>query len=279
MSDDDTADVVNAAAVQLPGRISLLSCDRIGANCARNIALHHSTADLIAYVDDDAIPAPSWSATVLHTFAEVGPHVGALAGAIEPAWEGEVPHWLTPDIAVYYSALDLGDSRRPLAAHESFVSANVAFRRNALVAAGGFHEKLGRVGASLFSNDEVYTCRVLQRTGWTILYEPQMRVRHSVAASRLNWQWLTKRLYQQGRSDVAMWALLDPPQTRMAHVQHCLDYLLRWTWNCRRIVFARCAETRRRATCASYLLAGRAMGSAELAFSPPSRKLYCLAPR
>jgi glucosyl-dolichyl phosphate glucuronosyltransferase len=273
MSDDDTADVVRTAAAQFPDRVRLLTCDRMGENCARNIALHASTADLIAYVDDDAVPEPAWSASVLHRFATSGADVVALAGAIDPAWEGEVPYWLTPDVAAYYSVLDLGPTARPLTSHESFVAANVAFRRAALISAGGFHERLGRVGKSLFSNGEVFTCRVLQRAGFTILYEPTMRVRHSVAASRLNWQWLAKRIYQQGRSDVVMWALLDPPQSRITHAQDCIAYLLRWIWNCRRIVFAKCSEARRRASCSSYLLAGRTVGSAQLLCSMTSRTL------
>ncbi len=268
MSEDDTANVVASASAQIPGRIRLLRCDKLGANCARNLALNSSMAELIAYIDDDAVPEQHWAAAILDTFQTVGPTLAAIAGAIDPLWGGPVPDWLTPDVAGYYSVLDLGPHRRPLAPHESFVSANVAFRRNVLLAVGGFHEQLGRVGSSLFSNDEVFTCRALQQREWTIVYEPAMRVRHNVAADRLTWTWLSQRLYQQGRSDVVMGALLAPRRSRITHLKDAFTYCLRWAWNLRRFLGRSSAESRKTALCSFYLLAGRTIGAAELAINP-----------
>jgi glycosyltransferase involved in cell wall biosynthesis len=268
MSEDHTADVIASACAQIPGRIRMLKCDKIGENCARNHALHSSTSDLIAYIDDDAVPEQHWAAAILSTFQTAGPRLVAVAGAIDPVWGGPVPDWLTPDIAAYYSVLDLGPKRRPITPHESFVAANVAFRRDALLAVGGFHEQLGRVGASLFSNGEVFTCRALQQREWTIVYEPEMRVRHNVAADRLTWAWLSQRLYQQGRSDVVMWALLAPGRSRLTHLKDAFAYCLRWAWNLRRFLGRSSAESRKTALCSFYLLAGRAIGSAELAINP-----------
>jgi len=268
MSEDDTANVVASASAQIPGRIRMLRCDKLGANCARNLALNSSTSELIAYIDDDAVPEQHWAAAILHTFQAVGPSLAAVAGAIDPLWGGPVPDWLTPDLTAYYSVLDLGPIRRPITPHESFVSANVAFRRDALLAVGGFHEQLGRVGASLFSNDEVFTCRALQEREWTIVYEPAVRVRHNVAADRLTWTWLSQRLYQQGRSDVVMWALLAPGRSRLTHLKDAFTYCLRWAWNLRRFLGRSSTESRKTALCSFYLLAGRATGSAELAINP-----------
>jgi len=267
MSEDDTADVVASASAQIPGRIRMLTCDKIGENCSRNHALNSSTSDLIAYIDDDAVPEPQWAVTILDAFQTVGPTLAAVAGAIDPLWGGPVPDWLTPDIAAYYSVLDLGPNRRPITPHESFVAANVAFRRDALLAVGGFHEQLGRVGTSLFSNGEVFTCRALQQREWTIVYEPAMRVRHNVAADRLTRTWLSQRLYQQGRSDVVMWALLAPGRSRLTHLKDFCGYCLRWAWNLRRFLGRSSTESRNTALCSFYLLAGRAIGSAELAIN------------
>src|SRR6202012_1599312 len=47
----------------------------------------------IAYIDDDAIPAPNWVEGILAAIAKPGPPPARAGGQILPKWEAPLPPW------------------------------------------------------------------------------------------------------------------------------------------------------------------------------------------
>lgn len=142
-----------------------------GASLARNVGVAATTAPVVAFTDDDCRPGPDWVPAVADAFED--PLVGVVAGRVVAAGpSGPLVLSVTPLGAA------AGDDPMGIA-H----GANLAFRRAALGAVGGFDELLGP-GAP-FHNGEDYdaTWRVV-RAGWGFAYEPRAVVEHVQWRSR-----------------------------------------------------------------------------------------------
>jgi len=63
-------------------RFLRLDSNQIGAVAARNLAFEHCSGELIALLDDDAIPAPNWLQVIEQTFRKY-PKIDAITGWID----------------------------------------------------------------------------------------------------------------------------------------------------------------------------------------------------
>jgi glycosyltransferase involved in cell wall biosynthesis len=207
-STDDTAAVVAAHAsarrVVEPVR---------GLSHARNAALREARSDLVAFLDDDARPEPGW-ADALVAAADRWPGAGAIGGPVVLEWLAPRPAWLGPELERWYSGRDLGAAARVLGEGEHPVGANLAVRRGAASDVGGFDPELGRVGASLGSEEEIDLLRRLRSAGWDVGWEPAASVRHLVEPERMRVRWLVRRAWAQGRSDAVVAARQAEPPSR-----------------------------------------------------------------
>jgi hypothetical protein len=81
------------------------------------------------------------------------------------------------------------------------IGANMAFRRDALAAVGGFVDGIGRIGAVPLGCEETeLAIRVRDLTGGTILHVPDARVQHRVTAARVTWRYFLSRCWAEGLS-------------------------------------------------------------------------------
>jgi len=206
-STDDTAAVVEAA----PG-VRYVAEPLTGLSRARNTGLEAARAPLVAYVDDDARAEPGWAQALVDS-ARRWPPAAAFAGPVTLAWSGPRPRWLVPELERWFSAVDHGDRPRLLSPSEWPVGANLALRRDAVLAAGGFSVDLGRIGGSLGSEEEVELVRRLRAAGGEVAWAPLAAVRHLVPPERATRRWLLRRSWAQGRSDAVAARLRDdvPP--------------------------------------------------------------------
>ncbi len=208
----------NAKIVEDPGT---------GLSLARNLGVHHSTGDLVAFVDDTAIAEPGWLEAVTRAFEANG--CDALGGEIAPEWEGELPRWFDPLFEVSIGA-KRAMARGLMAFPETPFGANMAFRREVFTTYGMFDTRLGRVPGSQLSNEEVELCYRIYAGGGTIFFEPSARVRHRVPRSRVNLRYARRRAYWQGVSRIRMYRVMGRPppplaETTLALLKHSVDGL------------------------------------------------------
>jgi glucosyl-dolichyl phosphate glucuronosyltransferase len=168
-----------------------------GLSAARNRGVHAATAAIVAFVDDDAAPEQDWARRITAAFDN--PRVGCVGGACRARFEAPPPRWLSPRLLQFAGITMFGDTPRPAASRSEWpFGANLAFRRAALDHAGGFDERLGRVGTLLLSGEESAVISRVAADGWLVWLEPAAIVNHTVNTARLESRYYWRRLWWAG---------------------------------------------------------------------------------
>jgi glucosyl-dolichyl phosphate glucuronosyltransferase len=203
-STDDTRQVAERFQTTLP--IRYVYEQQLGLCHARNRGWREAAAPIVAYLDDDAVACGGWIEAIVRAFDEHGPNVGCVGGRVIPEWEAPQPQWLSHQVSLALTIVDWSPTPHLITdlRVEWLVGANVAFRVEALAAAGGFDPRLDRAGSRLLSSGDVFMVKQVMRRGYSCLYHPAMSVRHRVPAERLTQRWFRHRYYWQGISDAAM---------------------------------------------------------------------------
>lgn len=176
---------------ELPGPLAVENDRTPGLGGARNTGLAISSGEIVAFVDDDAIPEPDWLERLLEGYDD--PHVAGVGGVIEPSWEPSRPAWFPAEFDWVVGCSYVG-----LPAERTFVrnlmGCNMSFRRELLERVDGF-----RLG---YGCDETELCiRIVQDDpAARFLYQPTARVHHRVTPSRLRWRRFISRCYFEGGS-------------------------------------------------------------------------------
>lgn len=157
---------------------------RIGVSMARNTGLRHATGDIIACVDDDALPDRAWIANLVREFED--PRVAAVVGRTiagdSPAGDDSLPARL--------SDLDGGPQRRVVDRETPHwfeianfggigAGANMAFRRSLFERWGGFDERISS-GTPMPGFEEHNAFFRVLRCGFRIVYTPDAVVYHPI---------------------------------------------------------------------------------------------------
>lgn len=170
------ADPATCAAVR--GVAKLAAFDEANISAARNIGLGLAAGEVVAFIDDDAVPEPSWLSRLTAPFADslVVSATGFVRGrnGITMQWQGVAVDGdaMDHDLVVDPKAVSLHQSttQRAVKTHGT----NCAFRRDALLAGGGFDPNLR------FYLDEADVN--LRMAGLTAVV-PLAQVHHGFAAS------------------------------------------------------------------------------------------------
>ena len=173
----------------------------VGLSNARNTGVRNSRADIVAFIDDDAIAAPDWCRQIHDAFGDVGERVAVIGGTIRPRWISKKPEWLTGSLLEHLSLLDWGGTIRETWKTDCIFGCNLAFRKSALLEAGGFPTELGRHGTLLISNDDNELHERIKARGYRTFYCPTAIVEHIIDPSRLEQAWFRRRLAWQAVSD------------------------------------------------------------------------------
>ncbi len=172
-----------------------------GAARARNRGLADAAGEIVVFVDDDVSVDDGWLDRLVEPLDDA--EVVAAVGPIDLDLAAARPRWLTPRLEVWFSALDLGATTRPLAVDEHGWSANLAVRRSAAADIGGFDADLGPGTTVPFGDDSDLLDR-LRLGGGEVVYAAGAGVRHRVGGDRLRLRWLARRAFRQGVTDVAL---------------------------------------------------------------------------
>jgi O-antigen biosynthesis protein len=157
-----------------------------GLSRARNRGAHASEAEIVAYLDDDAVAEPGWLTALARDFED--PLVAAVTGAI-------LPNHSTGEVALNgKDSVACGTHRRQKRVVDRTTlgwfeianfgeigdGSNMAFRHRAFDVWPGFEENLGR-GTILNGGEEHYAFFSLTERGYRIVHNPEAIVRHPCA--------------------------------------------------------------------------------------------------
>ncbi|MEV4702700.1 glycosyltransferase [Actinoplanes sp. NPDC049316] len=202
---DDRARAAGELPVPPGIDVKVLTGRAAGPAAARNVGWQAANHEWVAFLDDDVLPDPDWAARLHADLTTASAHVGGVQGILR------VP---------------LPADRRPTdwervtagLADGAWITADMAYRRSALEAAGGFDERLPRA----FREDAELAHRV--RNAGFELVKGARTVTHPV---RPEGRWVSVRT-QRGNADDALlrhlygprWrtALQIPPGRRSQHV-------------------------------------------------------------
>lgn len=199
-SSDDTYSIVSNCRRELYDKLEVRYYleKKQGLAIARNTGIRVSTGEIIAFLDDDAIPSENWISSIISAFDSF-PFLSAIGGKVEPLYEIDKPEWLDKEMESFYSIVNLGDDVTEFPFDKSPVGANMAFRREVFEELE-FPVHLGRKGNSLISYEETWVFNCLRKRGHKIYYIPRMSVKHFIPRERLNQAWIKERYYADGLS-------------------------------------------------------------------------------
>jgi glycosyltransferase involved in cell wall biosynthesis len=157
--------------------------ERPGLSFARNTGVATTTSRIIGFVDDDTLITPDWLTHVEAAF--VDPRVGGVSGLVLPGridTKAQERYELLGGHSkgrgfrrwVFHASGD----QHPMYPLPPFgVGCNMALRREALVAAGGFDVGLGAGSLALAGEDTAAFSEILL-AGYTLVYEPAAIIWH-----------------------------------------------------------------------------------------------------
>lgn len=213
-SDAGAAAELRALATQYNAR--LVRLDRAGVSLARNAGAWAARTRFVAFIDDDAIPAPNWIESVLASIARPGRPPAVIGGRILPKWEAPLPAWWPRSLRGVLSIIEHegeGEYRtKAVPPGLEPYAANMVVHVLSLLAVGGFRADSGRHGNNLLSDEDVLLAWRLQDAGYSVRYDSRVVVHHQIQARRLNPAWLLSRLYWQGASTVTTRRQLHHPE-------------------------------------------------------------------
>jgi glycosyltransferase involved in cell wall biosynthesis len=180
--DNDSTDGTDALVDSWVGKYPFIRYAheaRRGVSCGRNKGATLASAPIFAFTDDDVRATPNWIVTVKDSFDQAD-DISFVGGKVLPVWSGSPPSWFTWAHSGPLGLLDFGERRMRIGKDRALclLSANLAVRREAFEAVGGFSPAFMR------SQDHELLIR-LWRSGRMGEYRPDLVVHAIVPEERL----------------------------------------------------------------------------------------------
>ncbi|HEY9154859.1 MAG TPA: glycosyltransferase, partial [Opitutaceae bacterium] len=170
-----------------------------GLSHARNTAVEQSRSEIIVFVDDDIVCESCWLHNLVAPFAgDPDQRIAAIGGEVIPVYSEGV-HRCGVQI---YRPLRLRAEPGPIQDRQMLMGANMAFRRDALVDAGLFDTRVGRIGNALLAGDENRPIERIRKKGFEIWFVPAARVFHELPRARTSLTYAMRHGFDSARSRV-----------------------------------------------------------------------------
>jgi len=172
-----------------------------GLSSARNLGIERANGEVIAFVDDDALLLSGWAEETAKTYAEDSSVIG-VTGPILPQWERDSMAWFPREFYWIFSCT-YWDWTEPTEVRNGY-GTNISFRREAFNSCGLFKTSLGVKGHGKGGwqgpggEETEFSLRARQKTGKSIIYDPEVKVKHKVYGYRFSAKFIAKRAYWEG---------------------------------------------------------------------------------
>jgi GT2 family glycosyltransferase len=178
-----------------------------GAGATRNSGAAHAHGEVLAFLDDDVEAHDGWLAALIAPLAD--PEVVGCGGKTLPSWRARHPRWFPDEFAWVVGGTYAG-MPTTVSPIRNVWSENMAVRREAFAAVGGFRPGFGKLGLTSITEDDTDLCiRVAAAapgTHWT--YVPDAIVDHDVPFERSTFRYFLRRCYLEGAGKVQLSAYL-----------------------------------------------------------------------
>lgn len=176
-----------------------------GLSPARNLGVQHSTGEIVAFVDDDAVTSSDWAARIVAAFSEHPEAIG-VTGPAYPLWLGRGLRWWPEEFNWIISCPTPGwlgfNTVRPV---RNAWGMNMAYRREAFALCqfseafiGGNQGETSGLKLGLLGDDTEFCARLFQQSRRPILFDPAVRVEHKVYSYRLTPRFVSRRAFWEG---------------------------------------------------------------------------------
>lgn len=201
-SRDSTAQVVAAFSKTTATPVRYVFEPEQGLARARNRGIRESDGSIIAFTDDDVLPASDWIVQVVAAIDRWSAH--GVGGRILPRWEALPPHWLVQNqqLLGHLAIMDFEGSRLltlPLERHPQVWGANMAFRRELFERVRDFDPRLGIVGARLFRGEDTDLINRALELGLRIAYDAAITVFHRIDSDRMRKGYFRRLAFDDGQ--------------------------------------------------------------------------------
>lgn len=173
---------------RLPRLRVIANARQKGLSGARNSALEQTGAEVVAFLDDDAVAEPGWLSWLTAPYDDA--QVIAAGGVAKPRWPTSQPErpvtlpsagpdhaWAVRGELDWVVGCTYAGQPTELTPVRNLMGCNMSFRRSVFAEVGGFSEHLGRVGKVPLGCEETELCiraaAVFSRS--LIVLEPRAR--------------------------------------------------------------------------------------------------------
>jgi cellulose synthase/poly-beta-1,6-N-acetylglucosamine synthase-like glycosyltransferase len=182
---DNASSDVRTREIARRWRVGYLIEPVVGLSRARNLGAESCDTEIVAFIDDDAIPEPSWLSSLLLEFEDS--LVMVVTGRMIPVSVETDAERLSASINTLVSERRVVDHRTPSWFEITNFGGlsdgwNMAFRRAAFAVWPGFDERLGR-GSLIDGGEEHHAFFSLVDSGYRAVYTPNAVVKHPLARS------------------------------------------------------------------------------------------------
>jgi glycosyltransferase involved in cell wall biosynthesis len=175
-----------------------------GLLTGRHRGAKEAGGDILAYLDDDILLAPTWLEALKEAFTD--PDVVLVGGPSTPVFERDPPSWLQGFWTEFeggrrcecLSLIECGDAIKP--ADPCYIwGLNFSIRKRTFEDCGGFHPDCIPKALQRYQGDgETGLAIKIKNAGLSCLYHPGVAVKHVIPASRLTPASFERRGFYQG---------------------------------------------------------------------------------
>jgi GT2 family glycosyltransferase len=160
------------------------------------MGIEEDVYSLVFFIDDDAEAVSGFVEAILD-FMNQHPGASGIGGKVLPKYsETPEPKWMNQYLAGFIGMVDHGQEPRLFTGKMKYpIGCNMTYRKNILLAAGGFNNQL------TFRGDDKHIFYAVRKINPAIYYLPSAMVFHNIDASRLSFRNFKKLFLKTGNEE------------------------------------------------------------------------------